>query len=97
MVETNKARLHARVEGRVQGVSFRMFVLDTALKLELTGWVRNCWNGQVEVCAEGDRQSLDQLLAALRRGPRSAFVSDLKFDWQNFKDEFERFDIRSTA
>lgn len=97
MAEKNKARLHARVEGRVQGVSFRMFVLDTALRLNLTGWVRNRWNGEVEVCAEGERQALDQLLGALRSGPRSAFVSGLKFDWQDYTGEFDRFDILPTA
>ncbi|MFQ5616912.1 MAG: acylphosphatase, partial [Anaerolineales bacterium] len=36
------SRLHARVEGRVQGVGFRYFVHQRASRLRATGWVRNC-------------------------------------------------------
>jgi acylphosphatase len=42
------SRLHARVEGRVQGVGFRYFVLETAQELGLSGWVRNRWDESVE-------------------------------------------------
>ena len=41
MAETNLTRYHAFVEGRVQGVGFRMFVLQHAEQYGLTGWVRN--------------------------------------------------------
>jgi acylphosphatase len=79
---TPPVRLHATVEGRVQGVGFRYFVQETALALGVNGWVRNRWNGAVEVLAEGDRKSLEQLAAALQRGPRGAFVSDLRLEWE---------------
>ena len=46
---TSLARLHATVEGRVQGVSFRYFVTEQAQRLGLKGWVRNRYNGDVEV------------------------------------------------
>ncbi len=84
-------RLHAIVEGRVQGVGFRYFVLDKANALGLTGWVRNHYSGEVEVCAEGSPHELGQLLSALRQGPRSAFVSDVKVRWSDASGEFERF------
>ena len=64
-----KARLHAMVEGSVQGVGFRQFVLMTAINLDLTGWVRNTFEGSVEVVAEGRQDILDTLLFALRQGP----------------------------
>ncbi len=50
--EENK-RLNAIVIGRVQGVSFRYYVVELAESLNLRGWVRNKWNGSVEVTAEG--------------------------------------------
>jgi len=91
------ARLHAYVEGRVQGVGFRYFVEETAIALSLKGWVRNRWDGSVEVVAEGDRQSLEKLLTALRRGPRAALVSDVRPEWSPASGEFQNFHVRMTS
>ena len=49
MTEGDKVRLHAIIEGRVQGVGFRAFVIDKATDLGVTGWVRNRWDGSVEL------------------------------------------------
>ena len=59
--------LHSRIEGYVQGVGFRYFVLEKAQDLGLTGWVRNCTNGDVEVLAEGTREQLEKLLVLCAR------------------------------
>ena len=59
-------RLNANVRGRVQGVGFRFFVLQQAVAMGLTGWVRNTSEGMVEVVAEGGSASLEELLAVLR-------------------------------
>lgn len=86
-------QLHALVDGQVQGVGFRFFVKNTADELQLTGWVRNKWDGRVEVLAEGAREDLETLLEAIRRGPRSAFVSEIKFDWNPPTQAFTRFSV----
>jgi len=90
-------RLHAIVEGRVQGVGFRYFVEENALSLGLKGWVRNRWEGTVELTAEGERQSLEKLLAVVRRGPRSSYVGNVRSDWLPATGEFRDFRIRMTA
>lgn len=87
-------RLHATVEGFVQGVGFRSFVEQNALALGVTGWVRNRWNGDVEVTAEGDRQTLENLLSALRRGPRASHVSNVQVEWLPSTGEFGGFYVR---
>ncbi len=97
MPDSNQVRLHAVVDGRVQGVGFRYFVLEAALPLNLTGWVRNTADGQVEVVAEGDRKALERLLELLRRGPRAAYVTGVNQEWQPASGEFNRFDVRGTA
>lgn len=94
--EGEKKRLHAIVDGSVQGVGFRMFVVTYAQTFGLTGWVRNTYDGRVEVLAEGTQQQLDQLLDKLRMGPRSAFVTEVQKDWQPATGEFSRFDVRQT-
>jgi acylphosphatase len=96
MSEENKC-LHATVIGRVQGVSFRYFVIEIAESLKLRGWVRNKWNGSVEVTAEGSYLNLETLLQALREGPPMASVDDVCFEWQPYTGEFKDFQLRSTA
>jgi acylphosphatase len=96
MSESSISRLHAVIEGRVQGVGFRYFVLDAANELGLTGWVRNRYDQTVEVTAEGQREKLDQLLIALRKGPRGSLVTEAKHEWQEALGEFSRFSVRST-
>lgn len=91
------ARLHAMISGRVQGVYFRAFVVDQAAELDLRGWVRNRWDGSVEVTAEGSRQQLEQLLQALRQGPPSASVEEVDFAWLEHTGEFVGFSVRSTV
>jgi acylphosphatase len=89
--------LHATIEGRVQGVGYRAFVEQTAYTLRLSGWVRNRWDGSVEVLAEGKRQDLEQLLAALYRGPGAANVSNIQLEWRPATGEFSRFYVRQTG
>ena len=90
-------RLHAIVEGRVQGVGFRFFVEETAIELELKGWVRNRWDGSVEVVAEGAREKLNQLLAELHRGPRSSIIEKVTSQWLPATGEYSKFSVRMTA
>jgi acylphosphatase len=88
-------RLHAIVEGRVQGVGFRYFVLQYAQELNLVGWVRNMDNGDVEVTAEGDQSTLVSFVEYLKRGPSSAFVSNVRVDWLEARGEYKRFGVIS--
>jgi acylphosphatase len=65
------------ISGRVQGVGFRYFVEDRALAEGVHGWVRNLADGRVEVLIEGDRESVDRVESAARRGPPAARVDDV--------------------
>ncbi len=88
------ARLRAIVHGYVQGVGFRYFVVRQANASGLTGYVRNRWDGSVEVLAEGPRPALESLLALLRRGPSEAEVERVEVSWDTYSGQFARFDIR---
>jgi acylphosphatase len=71
---------HFRVAGRVQGVGFRVFVLDAAEAEGLGGWVRNTPDGEVEGVAEGEREAIDRFVKRLQRGPASARVDHVTMD-----------------
>jgi acylphosphatase len=71
-VETQAKRFF--VSGRVQGVGFRFYAERTASSLGVGGYVRNLFDGRVEVYAIGSADQMDALKNALRRGPRMAAV-----------------------
>jgi acylphosphatase len=88
-------RLDALVRGRVQGVGFRMFVLETALDLGLVGWVANEPDGSVRAVAEGSELQLLRLLAALRDGPPAARVEEVRETWAAATGLHDGFAVRS--
>lgn len=86
--------LHAHIYGRVQGVNFRYYTMLQAQALDVAGWVANLSDGAVELMAEGDRASLDKLLAWLREGPGHARVERVEAEWLAPSNQFERFQIK---
>ncbi len=78
--------LHFLIRGRVQGVGFRWFVHREASELNLSGWVRNTEDGDVEVVATGNVEDLGELRSSLRRGPRGSRVDYLI---EHYLDESE--------
>lgn len=65
---------HVVVRGRVQGVGYRAFVEDEAMRRDLEGWVRNKRDGTVEAVFSGPDEVVAAMLDACRRGPRHATV-----------------------
>jgi acylphosphatase len=91
------ARLHLTISGRVQGVGFRYFVVETAENLGLKGWVRNTWDGKVELVAEGSRVDLELLRDRAAQGPPSSFVTDIQESWEAATGQFTRFFVASSS
>jgi len=71
-------RLSILVTGRVQGVGYRFFTQETADMYGITGWVRNCFNGNVELEAQGNSELLQQLIKELKKGPLMGHVSEIQ-------------------
>lgn len=85
--------LLAFVSGHVQGVYFRDFTLRHAVRLGLTGYVRNVRDGSVEIHAEGERDALEELLEVLRRGPPRARVDGIKHEWAQPSGKYHAFQV----
>jgi len=96
MNDEPNARLYVFAGGIVQGVGFRFFVYQTALNLQLHGWVRNRINGNVEILAEGPRDKLDTFLRKIRKGPQMAQVVEVEVEWQKFQNDLPPFTILQT-
>ena len=89
-----KRRGHFSCHGRVQGVFFRASARDEAKHLGLTGWVRNCMDGSVEVVAEGEVEAVAGLLRWCEHGPPYAHVSRVEAEYAAATGEFSGFQVR---
>ena len=87
-------RVHVIVQGRVQGVFYRASARKHARQLGLSGWARNCPDGNVEILAEGERNMLEQLIAWSRKGPPAAHVTSVQVEWQAATGEFAGFEVK---
>jgi len=90
----SKKRLYLKIFGEVQSVSFRYYAEVVAKDLGLAGWVRNVPDGAVECEVEGEKRSLNKFLEWVKQGPRWARVEKVEEKWKEFKDEFDKFEIR---
>jgi acylphosphatase len=70
--------LNILVRGRVQGVGYRRYAQRRAAELKINGWARNLYNGDVEVYAQSDTQSLGLFVEELKKGPAMSHVEEVK-------------------
>lgn len=87
--------LHLSIQGRVQGVSYRATLQVEALRLGLTGWVRNRRDGSVEAVVSGPDTAVEQLLSWARHGPPQARVDHVGTSLVDGR--FDGFDVHPTA
>lgn len=87
-------RLTAKVIGKVQGVWFRKYTRDKCIELDLTGWVKNNDDGDVELVAEGKTESLLNLNNWLMSGSPFAKVHEISAFWEKHEIEYNTFEIR---
>jgi len=87
-------RAHLFVSGRVQGVFFRQKTKMQARMQDVTGWVRNLPDGRVEAVFEGEEQAVKALVEYCRHGPSYAKVTNLEVAWEEYRGEFDDFQMR---
>lgn len=76
----SEVRKHIVFHGRVQGVGFRYTAKYLAQSLELTGWVRNEYDGTVTLEIQGREALINKLLVGLNGGH---FIS---IEWMDTKE-----------
>jgi len=86
-------RVHLIIEGRVQGVWFRESTRIEAVSLGVFGWVRNLPDGTVEALAEGPEEAVKGLVSWCHHGPPVARVDHVHEKYQEWKGEFQSFEI----
>ncbi len=90
MIETK----HLRIAGHIQGVGFRAAMYREAVRLNVTGWVRNRNDGTVEAVIQGPEKSIAQMLVWARHGPFGARVDQVEV--KPVEGIFPDFELLST-
>ena len=78
------------VSGSVQGVGYRFFTQLVAARLGMRGYVKNLFDGRVEVYAMGTDDQLRQMRSDLKRGPRGASVEEVAEDAAEMLPEYAK-------
>jgi acylphosphatase len=92
MQTLTKSSIKITVSGRVQGVGYRYFIARFCDGLGITGYAKNMWNGDVEICAEGRKEFLEELARKAKAGPRHSVVESCKVEWLEFKNIYDNFE-----
>ncbi|HVZ19611.1 MAG TPA: acylphosphatase [Vicinamibacterales bacterium] len=82
------------ISGRVQGVGFRYFVYEAALREGVGGYVRNLPDGRVEAYVEGDLAAVTRVEGKIRTGPPSARVERVHAEDETFSGTYNGFSTR---
>lgn len=94
---TDKIKMAAAkiiVSGVVQGVGFRYYIARAANELNLNGYAKNLFNGNVEIFAEGRKEFIEELAKKAKIGPSHSHVDSAKIEWLDFKNKYDNFDIK---
>lgn len=89
-----EVRAEIVVNGLVQGVGYRYFVIREAQKLGLKGYTQNLYTGEVLTVVEGEKVMVEEMIKKIKVGPIHASVKFCKIDWQEPKNEFTDFEVR---
>lgn len=84
---------HIIVSGMVQGVGYRYFVTKIARRMELTGWVKNLYSGEVEIEVEGPRALIETMIKELKTGNAWAVVRNIDATFEKYQGKYTGFDI----
>jgi acylphosphatase len=87
-------RIKVIITGEVQGKNFRAAIQEKALMLDLCGYVKNNDDGSVTSIFEGDEADVEEMIEFCKEGPRGVSIDDVEVIDQDYKGEFEDFEIR---
>ena len=93
MAAMEKQTVKYVVSGRVQGVGFRWFTLNTANLIGIKGYVKNLPTGQVEIVARATPEQLERFVMEIKKGPSFSRVETIKTETLPDDPMYHRFEV----
>jgi acylphosphatase len=85
--------MRCTVYGKVQGVRYRVYAQDSAVELDLVGYVKNNPDGSIEVVAQGLPDVLKEFVEYLYEGSLLAKVESVSVEWHTARKTFTEFSV----
>ncbi|MCZ7567481.1 MAG: acylphosphatase [Ardenticatenaceae bacterium] len=86
--------MHAWIYGKLRGKLFAAQLQEVALELGVTGWLRFWLDGRVELVAEGNADTVTELLRWAGEGPDDADIAEVVVEDEPYVGEFDAFAVR---
>ncbi len=87
------SRAHLIIYGKVQGVFYRASARDKALRIGISGWVKNIPEGRVEAVFEGEKNRVNRMIEWCKKGPSYSQVDEVAIEWEEPEGE-KHFEVR---
>lgn len=81
-----KIHKNITIRGRVQNVGYRYSALQTALKFNISGYVKNQYNGTVYIEAEGEEINIENFINWCKKGSKYSFITDVEISEGSIKN-----------
>jgi acylphosphatase len=89
-----RTRIRYTISGNVQGVGFRWTTRQAASGFDVSGYVRNCSDGTVEIVAEGEPTEIRALVDRVRSEMRD-HIADIESERESAPERsFQGFTIK---
>ena len=86
-------RFAATAGGRVQRVGYREHVYNEAFERDISGYVKNLKNGEVEIVAEGSENDLQDFIKEINIVRRPIAVKSFNIRWEEATGDYAAFEI----
>jgi acylphosphatase len=86
-------RFVATARGRVQRVGYREHVYNETFERNISGYVMNLKNGEVEIVAEGSEEDLREFINEINIIQRPIAVKSFTIRWEEATGEYATFEI----
>ncbi len=90
---TTMVEMRCTVTGKVQGVRYRDYVVSMAEELGVFGYVQNQSDGSVLVVAQGEPDTLKEMVECLHEGSLLARVDGVAVDWGTANATYDEFSL----
>lgn len=82
------------IKGHVQGVGFRAAVAKQAVEYSIVGYVKNCSDGAVDICAQARESDLELFLKAIRERPGRGTIEQIHVERKRPQPRFSSFEVK---
>ncbi len=93
MSQSPRQQRELHYSGNVQGVGFRYTVRSVAAGFQVTGFVRNLSDGQVQLVVEGEAAEIGAFLDAVRQ-EMGHYIGNVQETARPATGRFQSFEIR---